>query len=267
VQLARKYATWERRQEAWRYAFDCARGDGDLTLMTQRRYTDEEITTIFHVAAEAVSTPLHNPSGPDGLSLADLQAIGREVGIPPDAVARAAKALEVRQGAVSRTFLGLPVGVERRTMLDHRLTDEEWEQLVVRLRDVFQARGRTESNGSLRQWTNGNLYVLLEPTPTGDRLRLGSLHRGATASLRLGLASLAGAAIFAIANVAGGQLASMGTVAGLSAAGVFLLANGALRLRGWARLRGRQMEDVAAQLALPPGSTALPDSREPHGIE
>jgi hypothetical protein len=228
--------------------------------MTDRRYTDDEITTIFHVAAEAVATPPHKRSGADGLSLADLQAIGREVGISPDAVAHAAQTLEVRQGAVNRTFLGLPIGVERRVTLERRLTDEEWERLVVQLRDVFQARGRTESKGSLRQWTNGNLYVLVEPTPTGDRLRLGSLHRGATSSLRLGLAAFGSAAVLAIANVAGGQLASMGAVAGLSAAGVFLLANGALRLRGWARLRGRQMEDIAAQLALPPDSTTLQES-------
>src|SRR5437868_1838458 len=158
--------------------------------MAERRYTEEEIATIFHVAAEGPSIPPHQLSRPDGLTLADLQAIGREVGISPDAVAHAAQTLEVRKGAISRTLLGLPIGVERRVTLRRRLTDEEWEQLVVQLRDVFKARGRTKSEGSLRQWTNGNLYALLEPTPTGDRLRLGSLNGGATTSLRLGLVGL-----------------------------------------------------------------------------
>lgn len=244
-------------------AFAFAGGDGDLTLMAERRYTEQEISTIFQVAAEGPSTQPHHPplSHADGLTLADLQAIGREVGISPDAVAHAAQTLEVRQGAAYRTLLGLPIGVERRVTVRRRLTDEEWEQLVVQLRDVFKARGRIKADGSLRQWTNGNLYVLLEPTPTGDRLRLGSLHGGATASLRLGLVSLGTTAILAIANLLGGHVADIGTIAALMAGGLVLLANGALRLPGWARLRGRQMEDLAAQLALPPGSTTLPESQ------
>jgi hypothetical protein len=53
----------------------------------------------------------------------------------------------------------------------------------------------------------------------------------------------------------------MGTVAGLLAGGLVLFGNGALRLPGWARLRGRQMEDVAAQLALPAGSTTSSESQ------
>src|SRR5204862_8205725 len=142
----------------------------------------------------------------DGLTLADLQAIGGEVGISPDAVAHAAQALEVRQGAVTRTLLGLPIGVERQVTLRRRLTDEEWERLVVQLRDVFKARGRTKSEGSLRQWTKGNLYALLEPTPTGDRLRLGSLNGGASASLRRGLVGLGAMAFLATANLLGATL-------------------------------------------------------------
>jgi len=201
--------------------------------MNERRYTEEETTAIFRVAAEGPSAPLRPVSPTDGLTLA------------------------VRQGGASRTLLGLPIGVERRVTLNRRLTTEEWEHLVVQLRDVFQARGRIKSEGSLRQWTNGNLYVLLEPTPTGDRLRLGSLHAGATASIRLGLVALGSLAFLGIANLFGGHVADLGTLSGLLAGGLLLIANGALRLPGWARLRGRQMEDLAARLALPSESRSL----------
>lgn len=222
--------------------------------MNDRRYTEEEVTAIFRVAAEGPSGSPHYLSPTDGMTLAELQAIGREAGIAPDAVAHAARTLEVRRNATSRRLLGLPIGVERRVTLGRRLTTEEWEQLVVQLRDVFNARGRTKIEGSLRQWTNGNLYVLLEPTPAGDRLRLGSFHSGAAASLRLGLVGLGSAAVLAIGNLLGGHVADLGTLAGLLAAGLLFVANGALRLPGWARLRGRQMEDLAARLALPPGA-------------
>jgi hypothetical protein len=228
--------------------------------MSERRYTEEEMGAIFRVAAEGPSAPPHQLAPTDGFTLAELQAIGREAGIAPDAVAHAAQTLAVRQGAASRTLLGLPIGVERRVTLGRRLTTAEWEQLVVQLRDVFQARGRIRSEGSLRQWTNGNLYVLLEPTPTGDRLRLGSLHAGATASIRLGLVGLGSMAFLAIANLFGAHMADLGTLATLLAGGLLLIANGAVRLPGWARLRGRQMEDLAARLALPPDSRPLEEN-------
>jgi hypothetical protein len=229
--------------------------------MSERRYTEEESTAIFRVAAQGPGTPPEHASPADGLTLADLQAIGSEVGISADAVAHAAQALEVRKGAVSRRLLGLPIGVERRVALRRRLTDEEWAHLVVQLRDVFKARGRTTSDGPLRQWTNGNLYALLEPTPSGDRLRLGSFHSGAATSLRLGLVELAVVGALAIGNLFGGHLMDAGQVAALLTGGLLLVANGAFRLPGWARVRGRQMEDLAAQLALPPGS-ADPESKD-----
>src|ERR1041384_7029784 len=81
---------------------------------------------------------------------------------------------------------GLPIGVERWVTLSRRLTDEEWERLVVELREVFKARGRTQSDGSLRQWPNGNLYALLEPVPGGQRLRVGSLNGAARARITAG---------------------------------------------------------------------------------
>ncbi|MCU1292616.1 MAG: hypothetical protein JWP08_1466 [Bryobacterales bacterium] len=230
--------------------------------MSERQYTDEEISTIFRLAAEGPPSPTQQLSRVDGLTLADLQAIGHEVGISADAVAHAAQTLEVRQGAVSKKFLGLQIGVERRVTLRRHLTDEEWERLVVQLRDVFKARGKTKSDGSLRQWTNGNLYVLMEPTVTGGRIRLGSLHGGAAASIRLGLVALGATPVLAIANLVGAHLASPGAIAGIFAGGLFMLANGALRVPSWARLRARQMEGIAAQLALPPGSTTLPKPDE-----
>ena len=92
--------------------------------MTERRYTEDEIKTIFQVATDAQSAPPHHLTRTDGLTLADLQAIGRDVGIAPDAVAHAAQTLEVRQGAISRTFLGLPVGVERRVALRRRVYNQ-----------------------------------------------------------------------------------------------------------------------------------------------
>src|SRR5438552_15435594 len=221
--------------------------------MDERRYNDKEIAAIFRAAAEAQQNPPHDVPRDEGLTLPDLQAIGREVGIPSDAVERAAQALDVRFDATARTFLGLPIGVARTVNLNRRLTDQEWEQLVVQLRDVFNARGATRSDGSLRQWTNGNLQVLLEPTAAGHRLRFRTLHGAARASIGGGLAALGVTATVVVATAISGHLGdAIPGIVLLLATGMAMIVNGALRLPRWARLRGRQMDALAAQMASAP---------------
>jgi hypothetical protein len=218
--------------------------------MAERRYNDKEMAAIFRAATEGTQSRQPDVPHEEGLTVADLQAIGREVGISPEAVARAAQAIDIRRASASRTFLGLPIGVARTVSLNRRLTEHEWERLVVQLREVFNARGTTRSDGSLRQWTNGNLQVLLEPTETGHRLRFRTVHGAARASIGAGFAALGVTAIVATVGAFGGHLGdAMPGVAFLFAAGVGMIANGALRLPGWARLRGHQMDALAAEVA------------------
>lgn len=143
--------------------------------MVDRRYNDDEVAAIFRAAAEGSESHALPGGHTDGLTLYDLQAIGREVDISPDAVSHAAQSLDrPREPVVSETFLGLPIAVGRIVALNRRLTDAKWELLVVELREVFHARGTVRAQGSLREWSNGNLHALLEPTPTGHQLRLGT---------------------------------------------------------------------------------------------
>jgi len=218
--------------------------------MADRRYNDKEIAAIFRAAAEeGPQSPQREVARDEGLTLAELQSIGTEVGISSEAVAQAARAVDVRLGGASRTFLGLRIGVARTVNLNRRLTDEEWERLVVQLREVFNARGRTRSDGSLRQWTNGNLQVLLEPTETGHRLRFRTTHGAARASIGAGLAVLGVTAIVAVSGAIWGTLGDAASgIALMAAAGVGMIVSGALRLPRWARLRERQMEALAARI-------------------
>src|SRR3989442_4893192 len=175
--------------------------------MAERRYNDKEIAAIFRAAAdEGRQSPQREVARDEGLTLAELQQIGGEVGISSDAVAQAARAVDVRLGAASRTILGLPIGVSRTVNLNRRLSDEEWERLVVQLREVFNARGRTRSDGPLRQWTNGDLQVLLEPIETGHRLRFGTVHGGARFSIGSGIVVLGVATAVAISSALAGTV-------------------------------------------------------------
>jgi hypothetical protein len=221
--------------------------------MAERRYTDEETAAIFKAAAElqqaALAAPGEGPpSAGEGMTLAQLQQIGREVGIPAELVKRAAHGLELRGRASVRTFLGLPIGVGRTVTLQRTLTEAEWERLVVDLRETFDARGRLRSEGSFRQWTNGNLQALLEPTPTGHQLRLRTMKGDAYALIGGGFAILALDAFLVAVRTMAGRSSSGGAVLLFGAMGALMTALGALRVTGWAKRRQQQMEEIVARL-------------------
>jgi len=238
--------------------------------MTERRYSEDEVAAIFERAAEAQQTARrHLPPG-EGMTLADLQEIGREVGIPPELVAQAAQSIYEPSRQPSRRFLGLPIGVGRTLDLDRRLSNAEWERLVVDLRETFDARGTVTTEGSFRQWTNGNLQALLEPTETGHRLRLRTVNGNARGLMAAGLGLLGVAAATLIAMVLKGRLADFGGVAFLMSMGLGMFGLGALRLPRWARRRRHQMEAVAARLALAaqsPSSTDTPPAIDKPTLE
>ena len=63
--------------------------------MSERRFNEAEVAAIFERAAESQQTGQHQlPSG-EGMTLTELQANGREVGISPAQLAQAAKAIEL----------------------------------------------------------------------------------------------------------------------------------------------------------------------------
>jgi hypothetical protein len=235
--------------------------------MTERRYTEQEVAAIFEQATEAQQTSRKRLPPGEGLTLSDLQEIGRDVGIPPELIERAAKSVALPMRSASRTFLGLPIGVGRTVELDRRLSEEDWERLVVDLRETFDARGTLRYDGPFRQWTNGNLQALLEPTATGHRLRLKTLKGDARAMMAGGVAVLAGGVASLIAMVVSGGAADMGALSSmglLSVMGLGMFGSGALRLPRWARLREAQMEAVAARLALAVEETAPKDEPAEH---
>jgi len=219
--------------------------------MPERRFTEAEAAAIFERAASAQQSEPQQVSPSEGMTLAQLQAIGQEVGIPPALVARAAGSLDSTGRSASRVFLGFPIGVGRTVDLPRRLTDADWERLVVDLRETFDARGAMRSEGPFRQWTNGNLQALLEPTATGHRLRLRTIKSDARLLMTAGIGMVASSGAVAIAAGIAGRLASgdaISNVAMLGVLGIGVFALGALRIPGWARLRRRQMDAVAERL-------------------
>jgi hypothetical protein len=220
--------------------------------MSERRYTDEEVAAIFERAAKTEHTALPVPAVGEGMTLAALQEIGREVGISPALILHAARSLDVAGKPTSRMFLGLPIGVGRTVEVDRPLSDSDWERLVADLRETFEARGTVRYDGPFRQWTNGNLQALVEPTPSGHRLRLQTVKGDSRALMSGGIAALGVAGATSIAVAMAGSLSS-GSVVGvgfMAVTGLGMFAVGALRLPGWARRRRTQIEAVTARLVV-----------------
>jgi hypothetical protein len=226
--------------------------------MPERRYSDNQVAAIFKDAAEKqhASPFLESPARgsalrdfrTEGMTLAELQDIGREVGIPAELVADAARAMENRGRSWVRRFLGLPLRVGRTVPLGRRLSDAEWERLVVDLRETFDARGRLRSDGSFRQWTNGNLQALLEPTPNGHQLRLKTMKGNSLMWMTTGLATMGLAGVAAAFRALAGEFGDSAALATVAALGLAMFGLGAAQLPAWARKRERQMEEIAERL-------------------
>jgi hypothetical protein len=226
--------------------------------MTERRYNEDEVAEIFQRAStEEVESDSSQPRLPSstGMTLAELEQIGRDVGIAPGMIRQAALSLDRAGQPSGRRFLGLPVGVGHTVDLDRRLSDEEWERLVVDLRETFDARGTVRQDGSLRQWTNGNLQALLEPTPGGQRLRLRTFKGNAPTTIAMG-AVMIGAGLFSIVSpilsglpVNSSRLVASALIMGVGFVGA---ASSVLRLPAWAKLRRQQMKAIAERLTLLP---------------
>lgn len=218
----------------------------------ERRFSEAEVAAILERATTHDDVGRQPGAASGGLTLAQIQDIGREVGIAPGVIAESAYLLDERGAQATRRFPGLPLRVERVVPLPRRISDDEWERLVVDLREIFDARGRVRQEGSLRQWTNGNLQVLLEPTEGGQRIRLRTFKGTAPGYLAGGLALAGAGSAGLLAAVLGGATGDAGMLAALSfaaAAGAATIGATVLRLFPWARRRREQMAEVAARIA------------------
>ena len=214
-------------------------------MSDERRYTDDEVAAIFEAASRPVAPRDEpaDPASPAGLTLARLQEIGREVGIAPEQIAEAAAALDRRPPIPRRTDLGMPVSAAHLVDIPRPLTDREWSLVVADLRETFGAWGREGSQGETRMWWNNNLHAVVEPTQTGYRLRLGTLKADGFAMNRVGMVAMAMSVV--VAFVVGGNADALPGVLAIGSMGAGVFAFNALRLPRWARLRERQMQEVA----------------------
>jgi hypothetical protein len=228
-------------------------------MSKERRYQDHEIREILDLAIGQEDGPAPTLPAADGLTLFQLQDVGREVGVPPERISQAVAVFEGRGEFVPRgTALGLPTSVGRVVQLPRSPSEREWELIIAELRTTFGVKGEVTSQGSLREWSHGTLHAFLEPTETGHRLRLTDSSL-AVAGIPLG-GFIVALALLVFVVLLGkedpGFRFAVPAFFGLIGGG--LVAGSALSLPKWAREQERRMEHIgrhAVSLLTGPGST------------
>ncbi len=216
-------------------------------MSKEHRYDDHEVRQILDLAigqedAAATSLPAR-----DGLTLRDLQEIGREVGLAPNRITEAVAAFEGRGVSLPRTTaLGLPTSIGSVVSLPRSPTDLEWERLIAELRTTFGGKGEVSSHGNLREWSSGTLHAFVEPAENGYRLRLVDSRAAA-----LGVGFLFGGFLLAFSLLillvllgkdnAGSRL-FVPLFFALGGSGVIAVST--MTLPGWAREQEKRMEHI-----------------------
>lgn len=144
--------------------------------MNDGRHFDEE--EVAEILAEATSVPSGSPVAlsSSGVTLGELREIGKEVGIDPERIESAARALMRRDASPvpAAMFLGAPRSLQRTLRVPRPPTDEEWRRVVTELRATFGARGTEDATGSLHSWRHGDFQLTIEPDSEGAEIVMGA---------------------------------------------------------------------------------------------
>jgi hypothetical protein len=124
--------------------------------------------------------------------------------------------------------------------------NESGSNWVAEFRTTIGTQGQVTTSGGLREWSQGELHIPIEPTERGEQLRLTTLKSDAMIfnafGIMMGAVSVLMGALVAAAGKPEKALAVLGLFGGMAP-----LAFGAnvIRLPRWARERERQMEAIA----------------------
>jgi hypothetical protein len=212
-----------------------------------RRYDDDEVCEIFALASRGERSGTPALPSRDGLTLAEVEEVGREAGLDPTLVVRAARAVRARSEVQPRgSTLGVPTAVGRTIELAAEPTERQWSLLAAEMAQTFGGVGTVTGQGGLRRWSNDHVHAFLEPTDTGYRLRLTSTNASGVAAFGVGGIGLALGAFFAIVITAADKpLGALAFPGALALGGVLALLWNVVTAPRWADQLEAQMEQIA----------------------
>lgn len=130
--------------------------------MDNRTYSKQELKRIIDRALRLQATAQQEPDGaprePDGHSLADLIAVGRELGVDEEQIRRAAREVEQHsQNTTAARFAGGEISQTERSVVPYEITRDQAEELAVDLDRVTHLPGQASVAGRRVSWQSSYL--------------------------------------------------------------------------------------------------------------
>ncbi|MEL6614758.1 MAG: hypothetical protein AAFQ43_03420 [Bacteroidota bacterium] len=139
-----------------------------------KRFSEADAQRIFAAAAERQHERGQTETG---LSVEELEEIGRAAGLDPALVREAAMdSLRPEPVSVTKSVLGMPTAFRRERFIRGEVSDEAWAQIVLDLRRQFNKTGLVTDIGKVREWrshANDQMQpttVTLAPERDGTRV-------------------------------------------------------------------------------------------------
>lgn len=136
----------------------------------RRRYSDDEVALILRKAAQLDAGP-GSVDVTEGLSLADIERIAQEVGIAPDAVARAAALLGADTPSPVAQVFGGPTDFRAEHQARGTLPREAFGDVVASIRRFTGKPGKTSEVLNGLEWKSmgETTQITVIVRPTADR--------------------------------------------------------------------------------------------------
>jgi hypothetical protein len=143
--------------------------------MPEHRFDEEQVVEVLRRATE-IQMDDSPRAGPAGLSMQDLQRLAGEIGIEPAAVEKAAK--EALQQSSATHVVKNTGSVMLEKTAPGVLNDEQWEDLLFRIRNHTGYMGTSTVDGDKREWRAGGEYGSMFLTTVSRRgsTRIQMLH-------------------------------------------------------------------------------------------
>jgi hypothetical protein len=142
-------------------------------LVSERRYDEKQIAQILHQATQ-MQAASSSGDGTTGLTLAEIKRLAEEVGIESGLVAKAASEVDIE--SVPSGSPDRPNSILLDRLVDGHISEEIWEENVVRLRHYAGRPGEVKQTSATREWLGksgaGNMTFMATQTGKRTRLRL-----------------------------------------------------------------------------------------------
>ncbi|MGE0440393.1 MAG: hypothetical protein AB7L66_07595 [Gemmatimonadales bacterium] len=189
-----------------------------------RRYTDQEVARILQRATEIEEQRPPEVAAAQGLTVAQLHEIGRDVGLTPELIDAAVRSVGTRGRPSLRSSLVSPLSAKLAWQVSQPMSRTGLDQLLRAVEDQTDLTGTvTEALGTVR-WTSvprghkfeRTVQVTVTPTDTDTRLQVVSRYPGGLRAILHLLPGMWGgmAGGVAAASAALGVAAGLGVVVG-----------------------------------------------------